>query len=87
MSELTMLFIDKNKGIDTFIRGKKNEFGYEIWSVYDFINAVAGLNSANVFGDEVFADLSQMEHEHYCRIMPYCSYARFAGFFVFENML
>ena len=75
-----MKFIHKAVGIDTYIRGKKNEFGYEVWSVSDFINAVGGYDTACGFGNDLFSDYTKMEHEHFCEVMPYVSYARFAGF-------
>jgi len=81
MPELIMRFIDEGTNTDAFMRGIKNDFGVEVWSVYDFINIV---NKAKINDDsarEEFALYTTEESEDYSTVMPLCTYSKFASMF------
>ena len=87
MPELILRFIDESTNADTFMRGMKNDFGVEVWSVYDFINV---LNKEKLNDDSAgkeFGLYTTEESEYYSTVMPLCTYSQFASkFFLFDEL-
>ena len=74
-----MRFLDESTNTDTFVRGVKNDFGIEVWSVYDFINVVFKEKLNDKFATEHFAALITERSEYRLTILLLLTYNKLAS--------